>query len=599
MQNPITFLPTEPTGKAAQQVKNSNNSGVGTSNSFKQVLSKEISEKQNSVQEKPANRVEDKIEDKTSLQDIKNNVSSQPTRIEPVAEDDSKNDAVPLETAQINGVQLIALVESLAQFSPKVIEKAVPATSAEVASIEASAANLALSKTVEKTDLNSGKVNPKTDPNVLTQNKFEVISQKFSENTSIAAASNNLDPASSAEQLIAATLKGNDVKPEKLAQSIASAGIENSTELKTSLQDVLKTNVQTDRKVNFRDEIKPDLKSNLIVDMKPEPKATLKIDLNTNLNTNLNTDLKVDLKGDLKTDFKIEPRVDSAMDPNVDPIVDLKAEPKNALKTDLKTELKIDPKVDAKADLIVSLNTNLKIDLKADRQIEVKIEPRVDSKIDPKVDLKSDPIVNLNVDSKVNLKIEVKTDLKTQDSGNIKEQSVKIAEVSPSAQNYAQQVSVNNAQINAAVEVEHIAPRVGTPAWNQSVGQKIVWMVAGGQQTAELTLNPPDLGPMQVVLSVNNDQANATFISAHPDVRDALESAMPKLRQMMSDAGVQLSGFSVKSESSNPGAQFSGDRSPSRSKNNEQQSVVGNTAIVGTSTPMKNSTGNGIVDTFA
>ena len=88
MQNPITFLPTEPPANSVKQVKNSANSSEASTNSFKQILSKEISEKQKPTQEKSANRVEDKREDKTSPQDIKKNVSSQPTRIEPVAEDE-------------------------------------------------------------------------------------------------------------------------------------------------------------------------------------------------------------------------------------------------------------------------------------------------------------------------------------------------------------------------------------------------------------------------------------------------------------------------------------------------------------------------------
>jgi flagellar hook-length control protein FliK len=38
-----------------------------------------------------------------------------------------------------------------------------------------------------------------------------------------------------------------------------------------------------------------------------------------------------------------------------------------------------------------------------------------------------------------------------------------------------------------------------------------------------MELNPPDLGPLQVVLSVNKDQATAAFSSAAPEVRQALE----------------------------------------------------------------------------
>ena len=70
-------------------------------------------------------------------------------------------------------------------------------------------------------------------------------------------------------------------------------------------------------------------------------------------------------------------------------------------------------------------------------------------------------------------------------------------------------------------------------------------MVAGKEQSATLTLNPPDLGPMQVVLSVNNDQASVTFSSAQPEVRAALEQAMPRLREMLDESGVALSNASV------------------------------------------------------
>ena len=92
---------------------------------------------------------------------------------------------------------------------------------------------------------------------------------------------------------------------------------------------------------------------------------------------------------------------------------------------------------------------------------------------------------------------------------------------------------------------DKIPARVGTPAWDNQVGQKIVWMVAGKEQSASLTLNPPDMGPMQVVLSVTNDHATVTFSSATPEVRQALEDAMPKLREMMSESGIALGNASV------------------------------------------------------
>lgn len=88
--------------------------------------------------------------------------------------------------------------------------------------------------------------------------------------------------------------------------------------------------------------------------------------------------------------------------------------------------------------------------------------------------------------------------------------------------------------------VDRLTPAVGTPAWDQALGQKIVWMAQGGEQSASLTMNPPDLGPMQVVLSVSNNQATVDFMAAQPEVRQALEAALPRLREMMSESGIQL-----------------------------------------------------------
>ncbi len=106
-----------------------------------------------------------------------------------------------------------------------------------------------------------------------------------------------------------------------------------------------------------------------------------------------------------------------------------------------------------------------------------------------------------------------------------------------------------------------IAPRVGNPGWDQALGQRVVYMAGSGQQTASLTLNPPELGPLQVVLTISNDQTNASFTSAQPEVRQALEAALPKLREMMSEAGIQLGNATVgtslpnQQQSSTPGEQ--------------------------------------------
>jgi flagellar hook-length control protein FliK len=107
------------------------------------------------------------------------------------------------------------------------------------------------------------------------------------------------------------------------------------------------------------------------------------------------------------------------------------------------------------------------------------------------------------------------------------------------------QPAVMEAVQAAAAAAEGLSARVGTEAWENQVGQKVVYMVGSEEQTASLTLNPPDLGPLQVVLSVTNDQASVTFSANQEEVRQALENALPRLREMMSESGIALGNATV------------------------------------------------------
>jgi flagellar hook-length control protein FliK len=94
-----------------------------------------------------------------------------------------------------------------------------------------------------------------------------------------------------------------------------------------------------------------------------------------------------------------------------------------------------------------------------------------------------------------------------------------------------------------------VAPRVGSAEWGGAVGEKIVWMANQKHQVAELHLNPPNLGPLEVRLTISNDQASALFVSPHSAVREAIETALPRLREMLADSGIMLGNATVGSES--------------------------------------------------
>lgn len=149
----------------------------------------------------------------------------------------------------------------------------------------------------------------------------------------------------------------------------------------------------------------------------------------------------------------------------------------------------------------------------------------------------------------------------------------------------------------AAGAAERIAPQVGTNAWNHALSQKVVWMIGNEQQSASLTLNPPDLGPLQVVLSVSSTQANAQFYASQPEVRQALEAALPKLREMLGEAGIQLGQANVNTGTPQQQSGYTGGQSSTPSS--APSTTYATETIAVTSTPTIRIAREGLVDTFA
>lgn len=135
----------------------------------------------------------------------------------------------------------------------------------------------------------------------------------------------------------------------------------------------------------------------------------------------------------------------------------------------------------------------------------------------------------------------------------------------------------------------------GSTGWNQEVSQKVIWMVGGTDQSATLTLNPPDLGPLQVVISVNNDKADTQFISDNPDVRLALEQGVETLREMMRESGIELGKANV---SAGNQSQSNGNQ-PERSYKTNPATLHAVADQSLQSRPIHIKAANGLVDTFA
>ena len=153
-------------------------------------------------------------------------------------------------------------------------------------------------------------------------------------------------------------------------------------------------------------------------------------------------------------------------------------------------------------------------------------------------------------------------------------------------------------EIGFSGDSTQLGPRLGDTGWDNALGQKVLWMVSQQQQVAELTLNPPDLGPLQVVLSISNDEASATFVSQHADVRQALEAALPRLKEMMAESGISLSSATVSQEGARQQSGFDQQNHPGGQRGGRAH-IAGPEVSTGTGRILIEPGRSRLVDTFA
>lgn len=84
------------------------------------------------------------------------------------------------------------------------------------------------------------------------------------------------------------------------------------------------------------------------------------------------------------------------------------------------------------------------------------------------------------------------------------------------------------------------------PQWGQAFGQRVVFMANQSLQQAQITLNPEKLGKIQVLLKMDKDQVmNVSLAAQNGMTREAIENALPRLREMLEQAGINLGNVDI------------------------------------------------------
>jgi flagellar hook-length control protein FliK len=89
---------------------------------------------------------------------------------------------------------------------------------------------------------------------------------------------------------------------------------------------------------------------------------------------------------------------------------------------------------------------------------------------------------------------------------------------------------------------------VGSSGWADEVGTHVVWMAHQGVTSASLRLQPEELGPLEVKISVHESAVSVWFGAREPTTRSALEQALPQLKEMLSAQGFNLTDAGVSRE---------------------------------------------------
>ena len=122
-----------------------------------------------------------------------------------------------------------------------------------------------------------------------------------------------------------------------------------------------------------------------------------------------------------------------------------------------------------------------------------------------------------------------------------------LSTLSPTTQpNPISQTNTTNYQtLQATTAAMDVKTPVGEQGWDKNLGAKLVWMVNKNIQQAEIRLNPAHLGPVEVKITMQKDQATVMFTAQQIATRDALELALPKLKEMLEQEGIELKDANV------------------------------------------------------
>lgn len=170
------------------------------------------------------------------------------------------------------------------------------------------------------------------------------------------------------------------------------------------------------------------------------------------------------------------------------------------------------------------------------------------------VSVDDEPSDLLQQDNKFSKSAQENLVIATKPNGKIDSPLLKEAELT--TEKTLPKFATDLAMLNRAViaenktEIPPMTKHFSHPEWNKEMGERVIWMHKQEIPSAELRLNPKHLGPITIKIDVTQDQASVSFTAQHAVVKEAIEAALPKLKEMFSAQQLNLTDVNVSQQDS-------------------------------------------------
>jgi flagellar hook-length control protein FliK len=81
---------------------------------------------------------------------------------------------------------------------------------------------------------------------------------------------------------------------------------------------------------------------------------------------------------------------------------------------------------------------------------------------------------------------------------------------------------------------------VGSSGFAKELGQQVTWLSGQEVKQAQIRLNPENLGPLDVKVSVEHGRVDVAFMTQHPETAAAVQQGLDHLNQMLGGQGLSL-----------------------------------------------------------